>query len=98
MYSHCRGSSPLTGDKALRLCSSGGPRAPVAARGESGGLLDVVVVHGFPGCVTVMQEEYGHSAKHSHSALSALRDLFPDGLHADVSRQLAFPSRGVDSG
>lgn len=84
-----------TGDKAQHLCSpqSVDGREPCTLRP-----LNVVVVHGFSRCVAVMQEEYGHSPKHSHAALSPFGDLLPDGLHADVSRQLAFTSRGVDSG
>lgn len=96
MYSHCQG-------QVIRLyifVVRRGWRA-MSPRGATPRVLrlsDVVVVHGFSGCVTVMQEEYGHSPKHSHPALSAFGDLLPDGLHADVSRQLAFPSGGVDSG
>lgn len=60
--------------------------------------LDVVIIHRFSWCVTVMEEENHHSLKHSSFALSALWDLFPDGLHTDVSWQLAFTPWGVDGG
>lgn len=60
--------------------------------------LDVVIIHRFSWCITVMEEEDHHSLKHSSFALSALWDLLPNGLHADVGWQLAFTPRGVDGG
>lgn len=89
MYSHCQGSA-LWQVIRLYIFLVAGWRVVTP--------LNIVVVHRFSRRVTVMQEEYRHSPKHSHSALSAFRDLLPDSLHADVSRQLAFTSRGVDSG
>lgn len=60
--------------------------------------LDVVIIHRFSWCVTVMKEKNHNSLKYASFALSALWDLFPNSLHADVSWQLTFTPWGIDGG
>lgn len=60
--------------------------------------LDVVIVHRFTLYVTVVDEDHDHALEDAVPRLAPLRDLLANGLHADVSRELALPPRGVDGG
>lgn len=71
-------------------------RAPPAVSLPRQKALDVVIVHRFTLYVTVVDEDHDHALEDAVPRLAPLRDLLANGLHADVSRELALPPRGVD--
>lgn len=88
-----------------RLCIAKGPtrvlgrQCPAAPQqtGARAGRSDVIVIHGLPVDVAVVDEDGDHPLEHALLHLPQLRDLFSYCLHADVRGQLSLSPRCVNS-
>lgn len=80
--------------QAPGLCGAAWQLAGPGAQGQS--RLNVVVFHGLAVDIAVVDEDGHHALEHALLHLAHLRDLLAYRFHADVGRQLPFPSRRVD--